>query len=516
MDGSQAFAHLLHVAQSGFLHLPLAAEVLQLLLVLGDLLLDFQQALLGMDLGFRLEHTLGKLELEQPALDHVDLGRHRLKLHGQPAGRLVNQVDRLVGKESVGDVAGRELGRGHQCRVFDLDLVVNLVPLLDAAKDRDRVFNGRLADEDRLEPALEGGVFLDVLAELVQRGGADAAKLAASQGRLEQVGRVHRPLGLARADDQVQLIDEQDDPPLGLRDLLENGFESIFELAPELGSRDQGAHVQRHQLAVLQALGNVARDDPLGQALGDGRLAHARFADQDRVVLGSPAQNLNHPANLRVAADDRVHLALAGQFDEVSAVPFQRLVLVIGVLVGHGLPAADPLQGLKEFFLVEPQGIEKLLGPALDLHQPQEQMLDRDVLVFHAISLGLGGVEHGREVGPQRLFAAGDLGQSTETFLGGLEDLRGVDSELSQQAADDLLLGVQQRGQKVHRLEPLMAAVAGQRLGRLDGFLALQSQSVETESHISPPRQADWCALPTRRELRTTQATPSSFSARKD
>ena len=52
---------------------------------------------------------------------------------------------------------------------------------------------------------------------LVERRGADAAQLAAGQGRLEQVGGVHRPLGLARADDQVQLVDEQDDPALGLR-----------------------------------------------------------------------------------------------------------------------------------------------------------------------------------------------------------------------------------------------------------------------------------------------------------
>ena len=95
--------------------------------------------------------------------------------------------------------------------------MVDLVPLLQAAEDGDRVLDRRLADEDRLEPALEGGVLLDVLAVLVEGGGADAAELAAGQGRLEQVGGVHRPLGLARADDQVQLVDEEDDPPLGLR-----------------------------------------------------------------------------------------------------------------------------------------------------------------------------------------------------------------------------------------------------------------------------------------------------------
>ena len=39
-----------------------------------------------------------------------------------------------------------------------------------------------LADVDRLEAALERGVLLDVLAVLVERGGADAAQLAAGEG----------------------------------------------------------------------------------------------------------------------------------------------------------------------------------------------------------------------------------------------------------------------------------------------------------------------------------------------
>ena len=39
----------------------------------------------------------------------------------------------------------------------------------------------RLADEDLLEAPLEGGVLLDVLAVLVERGGADQAQLAAGQ-----------------------------------------------------------------------------------------------------------------------------------------------------------------------------------------------------------------------------------------------------------------------------------------------------------------------------------------------
>ena len=64
----------------------------------------------------------------------------------------------------------------------------------------------------RLEAALERGVLFDVLAVFVERRGADAVQLAASQHRLQQVAGVGRTFGLAGADDVVELVDEQDDP----------------------------------------------------------------------------------------------------------------------------------------------------------------------------------------------------------------------------------------------------------------------------------------------------------------
>ena len=73
----------------------------------------------------------------------------------------------------------------------------------------------RLVHEDRLEAPLQRGVLLDVLAVLVERRRADRVQLAAREHRLEQVGGVHGALGRAGAHDRVQLVDEEDDPPLG-------------------------------------------------------------------------------------------------------------------------------------------------------------------------------------------------------------------------------------------------------------------------------------------------------------
>src|SRR5581483_9448846 len=175
------------------------------------------------------------------------------------------------------------------------------------------VLDARLVHEHRLEAALQGGVLLDVLAVLVERGGADAVQLAAGQHRLEQVARVHGALGLAGADGRVQLVDEQDDAALRLLHLLEHGLEALLELATVLGAGDQGAHVEGDDLLPLEALGDVTAVDAQGEALNDRGLADAGLTNQYGIILGTAAEHLDDAADLLVAADDRVELALGGE-----------------------------------------------------------------------------------------------------------------------------------------------------------------------------------------------------------
>ena len=165
--------------------------------------------------------------------------------------------------------------------------MVHLVLFLQAAQDRDGVLDARLIDHDGLKPAGQGGVLFHMLAVLIQRGGPHAVQFAPRQRRLQQVGRIHRPVALAGSDQGVHLVDEQDDRALGGGDLVQHRLQPLLELAAILGPGDQGTHVQRQQLALLQRFRHVALDDALGQSLDHGGLADARFADQDRVVFGA-------------------------------------------------------------------------------------------------------------------------------------------------------------------------------------------------------------------------------------
>ena len=248
----------------------------------------------------------------------LQVGRPGHRLEPDAGAGLVDDVDRLVGQAAAGDVAIGELDGGLEGLVGDLDAVVRLVAVAQAAEDLEGLgLAGRL-DDDRLEPPLEGAVLLDVLAVLVERGGADALDLAAGQGRLEHVGGVDRPLGAAGADQGVQLVDEED-RVLGAPDLVHDGLDPLFELAAVLGAGDHHREIQDHDPAVAQQLGDVAVDDHLGQALDDRRLADPGLAEQHRVVLGAAREHLDHALDFILAADDRVQLALPRQVGQVAS-----------------------------------------------------------------------------------------------------------------------------------------------------------------------------------------------------
>src|SRR3954447_16957485 len=330
------------------LGLPLGGHRVGLCAQVGELLAQCLEALAAGRVGLLPERGLLDLELHHAARDLVELRGHRVDLGADHGARLVDEVDRLVGEEAVGDVAVRQRRRGDERGVLDADAMVDLEALAQAAEDRDRVLDGRLVDDDGLEAALERSVLLDVPAVLVERGGPDAVQLAAREHGLEHVARVHGALSGARADDGVQLVDEQQDLALGGLDLGEDGLQALLELAPVLRAGDEQPDVEGEDRLVAQPLGNVAAHDALGEALDDRRLADAGVADQDGVVLRLAREDLDDATDLCVAPDDGIHPPKARLGDEVAAVLLQGLVGGFGVGARHSLAAAHLGEDLEE------------------------------------------------------------------------------------------------------------------------------------------------------------------------
>ena len=128
LGGGQALAQVADAGDLLLLGLPLGLHAGGALLQVGELALERLEALGGrLVVLLALERGLLDLELEDAALDLVDLLGDGVDLDLHARGGLVDQVDRLVGQEAVGDVAVRERRGGDQRGVLDRDVVVHLV-----------------------------------------------------------------------------------------------------------------------------------------------------------------------------------------------------------------------------------------------------------------------------------------------------------------------------------------------------------------------------------------------------
>ena len=401
----------------------------------------------------------------------------RVDLHAQPGAGLVDEVDRLVGEETVGDVALRQDGRGRERSVADADAVVRLVALLQPAQDRDRVGDGRLADEHRLEAPLERRVLLDVQAVLVERRRADRSQLAAREHRLQQVAGRDRAFGGACTDDRVQLVDEEDDLARRGGDLLQHGLQPLLELAAVLRARDQRPDVERPHALALEALGHVAGDDALREPLGDRGLADARLADQHRVVLRAPRQHLDHATDLLVATDHRVELAELGQRGQVAAVLLERLVGALRILGRHLLAAAHVLQRGEQRVAGTTSSASSRCSTETYSSPSFAHLVERPV--EHATDRGRGpglrgAARHGR------LCAQPRLGVGAQRI--------GIGGCALEQGAWQLL--VEQRDAQVLGVELGIAEPARELLRAGDRLAALDRQLVEIHVSLLRPRRS--------------------------
>ena len=367
----------------------------------------------------------------------------------------------------------RKQGGGDQRSVGDANAVVDLVAFLQAAEDRDRVFDAGLADQDRLEATLEGRVLLDVLAILVERRRSDETELAAREHRLDHVAGVHRAFRSAGADDGVQLVEERDDLAFRLGDLLQDGLEPLFELAAEPRARDQRAEVQRNHTLVLQTFRHIPGHDPLGEALDDRRLADTGLADKDGVVLRPARQHLDDTANLVVASDDRVELPFPSQLGEVAPVLLERLVRALRRLAGDALIAAHFLQHAQHSVTCDAVLFQQARDRAGDVRQREQQVLGRDVLVGQRSRLLVRALEHAHERGRSepRLFGRVDLRKAIDQRRYAIAKRARRDAELLHDGEDDAVRIREQRIEQVLGLDGLMRPLRGNLLRRRNGFL---------------------------------------------
>ena len=312
-------------------------------------------------------------------------------------------------------------------------------------------------------------------------------QLAAGQGGLEHVARIHGTLALAGTDHGVQLVHEEDDAALLLGQIVQNRFEPLLELAAILGSGHQGPHVQGEHPLVLEPFRHFAIDDALGQPLDDGGLADAGCADQHRVVLGAALQHLDGAANFVIPADHRVELAEFGPLGEIDGVLLQRLAVLLGVGVVHLLAAAHLVDGRFQFLLGQPLGAQQLAQGPLLVEGRQHEEFGRDELILALLGQLVADVEQPAEaVGELDVpFHTADAGQAVQLLAEARA--QGIDVEPGQgeQRTNGSAVLIEQGAHQMDGFNELVVTTQCKRLGIGNGNLEFAGQAIE--AHCTPP-----------------------------
>ncbi len=186
----------------------------------------------------------------------------------------------------------------------------------------------------------------------------------------------------------MQFIDEQNDLPFCVGDFFQNGLQPVFEFAAIFCARHQRRQIQRHKAFGLQHLRHVPGNDALRQPFHDGCLAHAGLANQHRIVLGAPGEDLHHTANLLVAPDYGIEFRAPCQVREVARVFFQCFIRRFWVLRRDALRSPYTGQRLEDGFVRGALLFQQFTrGIAFLPGNRQKKMLGRDVFILELFGL---------------------------------------------------------------------------------------------------------------------------------
>ena len=227
-------------------------------------------------------------------------------------------------------------------------------------------------------------------------------------------------------------------------------------------------------------------DDAAGEALDDGGLADAGLADEDGVVFGAAGEDLDDAADLFVAADDGVELALAREVGEVFGVLLEGLELGLGVLVGDALRAAHGGESLEDGVVGCADGGEGVAGGVgFGFGEGEEEVLGGDEVVLEGVGLLGGAVEDLLQGGGHGGLGvgAGDLGELGDGGVGAGEKLLHADARALEDGQDDALAVFEQGGEQVHGQDFGVAVFGGEGRGGLDGLLRLDGEFFPLEWH---------------------------------
>ena len=187
-------------------------------------------------------------------------------------------------------------------------------------------------------------------------------------------------------------------------------------------ARHHQRQVKRKDFFSGKDLRHITGSDALGKSFQNGSLSHARLPDEDRVVFGSAAKDLDHAADLIFPSDHGIQFATFCQCGQISAerpesaefLIFGRGIIIrqiIGrifvriIFLRLVFPFTGQITGIKRskncetdlFHICAHIAQDRSTAAVLNAQQREEQVFRSDVIVFHGIGFIACGKDHRAE-----------------------------------------------------------------------------------------------------------------------
>ncbi len=215
--------------------------------------------------------------------------------------------------------------------------------------------------------------------------------------------------------------------------------------------------------------------------LDDRGLADARLADQHRIVLRAPLQDLNRAADLVVAADHRIELALLRALGQIDRVFVQRLALAFGFCAIDLVAAAYGVDRRFQRLLRQSVLARESAEFALVVGHREQEHLACNEAVTASLRLLVGSVQQRIQFAAylHLAVAALHLRQAFDQAIKRLRQRYDVDASSLQQRPGASVALPQHRQQHVRRIDVLVVMADRNRLRIRQRFLEFCGQFVE-------------------------------------
>ena len=174
---------------------------------------------------------------------------------------------------------------------------------------------------------------------------------------------------------------------------------------------------------------------------------------------------------------------------EVAAEALERLVALLGVLVGDAVGAAHLLERGDQPLARGAGAAQRVAGAARVGAEREQQVLGRDVVVGEPARLAVGGVEHRGELGgDRRRLGGGALERPAApraTPSSAAADRARVGAELAQQRERDAVGVGEQRREHVRRRDLRVAGALGEADGLGERLLGADCEAIGLHRNLS-------------------------------